>query len=52
MTYCEDYPACGHNLTTNTCDPKNDITEPQYCDICGFYHHHSDIDCESLLDED
>ncbi len=38
MRYCEDYPACGHT-PQDPCDPRNAITEPWWCDICGFNHH-------------
>lgn len=41
MTRCEDYPCCGHNLDTNPCDPRNEITEPWYCDMCGVEHYGS-----------
>jgi hypothetical protein len=36
MSYCEDYPCCGHTPS----DPCNGavVTEPWYCDECGIYH--------------
>lgn len=36
MSYCEDYPCCGH---TNL-DPCSGATtgSPDYCDICGYRH--------------
>lgn len=38
MTYCEDYPCCGHT-PGDPCDPRSEVSEPWYCDDCGGYHH-------------
>lgn len=38
MTYCEDYPCCGHT-DQDPCPGRSVISEPWYCDECGGYHH-------------
>lgn len=35
--YCEDFPCCGHT-PQDPCDPRSGVTEPWYCDYCGFTH--------------
>lgn len=36
MSYCEDYPCCGHT-DGDPCDGVT-VREPWYCDECGGYH--------------
>lgn len=44
MRYCEDYPCCGHT-PSNPCDPRDQITEPWWCDLCGVNHYGDCPDC-------
>lgn len=47
--YCEDYPCCGHT-PSDPCDPRSAISEPWYCDQCGYMHY--GVGCDSFDDWD
>ena len=38
MSYCEDFPCCGHT-PGDPCPGQAVIDEPWYCDDCGGMHH-------------
>lgn len=37
MSYCEDFPCCGHT-DRDPCPGRAVVDEPWYCDECGIYH--------------
>jgi len=50
MTYCEDYPCCGHT-DLDPCPGRSVISEPWYCDDCGT-HHYTDYCTQDYLDDE
>lgn len=44
MGHCEDYPCCGHT-DGDPCPGRGTITEPWYCDQCGYDHSGKYLTC-------
>jgi hypothetical protein len=51
MTYCEDYPCCGHT-PSDPCDGVSYVTYSEYCDVCGFKHMPDQCPMDDEPDED
>lgn len=47
MSYCEDFPCCGHR-PEDPCDGVLVLSEPPYCDACGYSHLGA---CDQEVDE-
>lgn len=48
---CEDFPCCGHT-DRDPCPGQSMISEPWYCDDCGFNHYGLTCPYDDYVDEE